>query len=264
MPGGAASAGSQDAWPRLLALLAGLRGDLKLESFLSEKHPELLELLSATGGPRPTPEDSEEVQRWFQRKLRGRGGLQERAALCEKMTRKVLHRAEGWESDVGRIEEALAQNSADEGPLVCRALAKELQGSRFEGIWISREGPGVYRLGEAQLRVAIQVLEGKLLVHGYFEGAQLHPVRVAIRPFLAEHGPAEMRSATDECDLFGGVRCPDPAPGERPRSRSPRSERKQSNELPAGWVKKESRSKPGVFYFANEAKGLTQFDMPVL
>ena len=33
--------------------------------------------------------------------------------------------------------------------------------------------------------------------------------------------------------------------------------------LPPDWVKKESRSKPGTFYYANLKTGKTQFDPPV-
>eukprot|EP00927_Polykrikos_kofoidii_P032383 TRINITY_DN27606_c0_g1_i1.p1 TRINITY_DN27606_c0_g1~~TRINITY_DN27606_c0_g1_i1.p1 ORF type:complete len:296 (-),score=55.20 TRINITY_DN27606_c0_g1_i1:81-968(-) len=294
MSGVGASSGDDDAaarqaWRLLHSNLAGLRGDAKIESFLSEKHPELLELLNVKGAPRPVSLDSDQVKRWFDRKLRGhRSGVQERALLCRKLLAKVRHRAAGWRiAEISRVEEALTQNTSDEGPLICSTLAKELVGSRFEGIWIAREGPGIYRIGEEQqLRVAVQVLDGKLLVHGYFDGEFLHPVRVAIKPFLAEHGPADMRSATDDCDLFGGgggggsgeansaggvVRAVADAAIEgrqQDRSRSPLRRRSASAEateeekLPSGWARKESRSKPGVFYYANEAKGLTQFQRP--
>ena len=33
--------------------------------------------------------------------------------------------------------------------------------------------------------------------------------------------------------------------------------------LPKDWIKKESRSKPGTFYYANLKTGKTQFDPPV-
>ena len=33
-------------------------------------------------------------------------------------------------------------------------------------------------------------------------------------------------------------------------------------EMPEGWIRKESRSEPGVFYYANEKLGKTQFHMP--
>lgn len=39
------------------------------------------------------------------------------------------------------------------------------------------------------MKVAVQVLDGKLLIHGYFEGSLVHPVRIPIVTFLAEHGP---------------------------------------------------------------------------
>merc|ERR1711879_1029090 len=124
--------------------------------------------------------------------------------LCERLTKKLKTHAEAWQGDdaLEKVEEALIQNKPEEGPLVCNMFAKELEGTRFEGIWISREAPGVYKLVDT--RAAVQVLDGKLIVHGYFEGELLHPVRVPIAAFLAEHGPASMRTATDGgLDLFG-------------------------------------------------------------
>eukprot|EP00929_Paragymnodinium_shiwhaense_P107108 TRINITY_DN73151_c0_g1_i1.p1 TRINITY_DN73151_c0_g1~~TRINITY_DN73151_c0_g1_i1.p1 ORF type:complete len:270 (-),score=62.38 TRINITY_DN73151_c0_g1_i1:290-1099(-) len=254
------------SWKRLHATLAALRGDDKTEAFLSEKHPELLSIISPKGGPRPLPVDDSAVKQWFDRKLAGhRDGPKERILLCDRVAQKVRHRAGGWKlTEPEKIAEALHQNSAEEGPMVCSALLKELDGSRFEGVWLSREGPGIYRIGdEPQTRVAVQVLDGKLLIHGYFEGENLHPVRMSVKAFLEQHGPKDMRAAADEdCDLFGGGAA---KAQERGRSRSPRQKASTAGSeppLPPGWEKKESRSKPGVFYYANEAKGLTQFDRP--
>lgn len=257
----------QRAWRRLLARIAALRGDPKLDAFLEKKHPEIAQ--ADAGGPLgETPEAQEGAQSWFRRKLRGRGGAKEKAALCERLAETLRQLAEKhwWGADVGRVEEALAQNSSEEGPLVCAFFAKELIRTRFADMWMSREGPGVYRFGENQQRVAVQVLEGALLVHGYFEGGVLHPVRMPITSFLAQYGPKELRNAADaSCDLFGngssggGASVRTSARDDNRRSRSPRP----TGELPPGWERRESRSKPGVFYYINDAEGLSQFERPV-
>jgi hypothetical protein len=248
--------GAEKAWWKLLVQMAALRGDDRAESFLSRKHEELLHVVNGEG-PLETDEAREAAERWFRRKLKDHEAA-DRSDLCERLTKKLKSHASAWQGSdaLERVEEALIQNTKEEGPLVCNMFAKELEGTRFEGVWISREKPGVYRLGDT--RAAVQVLDGKLIVHGYFEGEFLHPVRVPIQGFLAEHGPASMRSATDDgLDLFGGG-----AGGQaqvRERSRSPA---KAKAALPAGWEKRESRSRPGIFYYVNEAKGLTQFERP--
>eukprot|EP00435_Cladocopium_sp_Y103_P063425 s39_g25.t1 len=162
------------------------------------------------------------------------------AALAEVTCDKV--------SALERVNDALTQGSPEEGPLVCSLLAKELEGTRFEHCWISQDGKGQYRLGEDGMKVAVQVLDGKLIIHGYFEGSLVHPVRVPIVTFLAEHGKTSQHEAFDDCDLFGATGGAKEAP-RLSRSRSPKL---KDDGLPPGWVKKESRSKPGVFYYANE------------
>merc|ERR1719469_76876 len=242
------------AWKRTLVRLVALRGDSNFEAFIKEKHAELNGLLFGAGGPRATDLGDEAVQRWFKRKLRSRdrGGSKEQLSLCRKLGRSVDELEAPWLTfDAPRLEEALRENKPEEGPMICVAWAKELEGSRFDGIWISREKPGIYRVGDEQLRIAAQVLDGKLLVHGHFEGDLLHPARVPMKTFLQEHGPASMRAVVDQDnDLFGAA---------DDRSRSPR---KASEELPTGWTKRESRSKPGIFYYVHEGKGLSQMERP--
>jgi len=248
------------AWQELLVQLAALRGDPRAESFLTRKHAELLNVVTGEG-PEESTEVREGVERWFRRKLKGHtDGSRERQDLCERLCKKLKEQGEAWSgaNAITRVEEALIQNLPEEGPLVCNMFAKELEGSRFEGIWISKQGPGLYKVGET--RTAVQVLEGKLIVHGYFEGESLHPVREPIRTFLGEHAPAHMRSVADgDNDLFGGGTS-GATQVARKRSRSPA---KVVTPLPAGWEKRESRSRPGVFYYVNEAKGSTQFERPV-
>ncbi|CAE7191527.1 unnamed protein product, partial [Symbiodinium necroappetens] len=222
-------------------------------------------------------EDDDRAQRWFHRKLKSKDGSKIRAKLCNKLALQLQamgHDLIGRDA-IERVSEALTQGTAEEGPLVCSMLAKELEGTRFDHHWVSQDGKGRYRLGEDGMKVAVQVLDGKLLIHGYFEGSLVHPVRIPILAFLTEHGKTSEKQPEDDCDLFGQAA---PATGEkeggqirlRSRSRSPRPSKVQEPSapqsgplpLPLGWVKKESRSKPGVFYYANEAKGLTQFERP--
>ncbi|CAJ1417957.1 unnamed protein product [Effrenium voratum] len=219
-------------------------------------------------------EDDERAERWFHRKLKTKDRGKIRAKLCNKLTEQL--RDMGYEiigSDraaaIERVSEALTQGTAEEGPLVCSILAKELEGTRFDHLWVSQDGKGTYRLGEDGMKVAVQVLDGKLLIHGYFEGSLIHPVRVPVVTFLAEFGRSSQQEANDDCDLFGSTGPPKATPeAEKDRSRSPKHKvahhEHAANEhtLPPGWVKKESRSKPGVYYYANEAKGLTQFERP--
>mmetsp|Transcript_91024 Transcript_91024/g.217159 ORF Transcript_91024/g.217159 Transcript_91024/m.217159 type:complete len:294 (+) Transcript_91024:40-921(+) len=274
----------REAWRRLLARVAQMRGNPKVRTLLEEKHAELLDFFNDGDGDVRPPnlplEDDERAERWFHRKLKTKDRGKIRAKLCNKLTEQL--RDMGYEiigSDraaaIERVSEALTQGTAEEGPLVCSMLAKELEGTRFDHHWVSQDGKGRYRLGEDGMKVAVQVLDGKLLIHGYFEGSLVHPVRIPILAFLTEHGKTSEKQPEDDCDLFGQAA---PATGEkeggqirlRSRSRSPRPSKVQEPSapqsgplpLPLGWVKKESRSKPGVFYYANEAKGLTQFERP--
>jgi len=270
----------REAWRRLLARVAQLRGYPKALALLQEKHAELLDFFHDSDGDIHPPqlpfEDDDRAQRWFHRKLKSKDGSKIRAKLCNKLAQQLQgmgHELIGRDA-IERVSEALTQGTAEEGPLVCSMLAKELEGTRFDHHWVSQDGKGRYRLGEDGMKVAVQVLDGKLLIHGYFEGSLVHPVRIPILAFLTEHGKTSEKQPEDDCDLFGQAA---PATGEkeggqirlRSRSRSPRPSKVQETPaqngplpLPPGWVKKESRSKPGVFYYANEAKGLTQFERP--
>lgn len=144
------------AWQRLQVQMAALRGDPKAEALIATKHKDLVKVFSGEGA-----EDAA-VEHWFKRKLKGHtDSSRERQDLCERLAKKLRTYTEVWQSPdaIQRVEEALIQNTPEEGPLVCNMFAKELEGSRFEGIWISREGPGVYKLGD--VRAAVQVLDGK-------------------------------------------------------------------------------------------------------
>eukprot|EP00931_Biecheleriopsis_adriatica_P108328 TRINITY_DN82638_c0_g1_i1.p1 TRINITY_DN82638_c0_g1~~TRINITY_DN82638_c0_g1_i1.p1 ORF type:complete len:289 (+),score=60.46 TRINITY_DN82638_c0_g1_i1:61-867(+) len=259
----------RQAWKSLLVRLAQLRGHPKATALLEEKHFELLDIVAE--GPAELPdEDDERSKKWFHRKLKTKDGGKIRKKLCDKLAATLQELGEeligkDMPAAIERVNEALTQGTTEEGPLVCCLLAKELEGSRFEGHWISQDGKGRYRLGEDGMKVAVQVLDGKLLIHGYFEGTFLHPVRLPVLRFLQEYGKKAQQGASDECDLFGSTGGAAAPVARAERSRSPPAAKVSpggSGGLPPGWVKKESRSKPGVFYYANEAKGLTQFDKP--
>ncbi|CAE7347613.1 unnamed protein product [Symbiodinium pilosum] len=155
-------------------------------------------------------EDDERAQRWFHRKLKSKDGSKIRAKLCNKLALQLQdmgHELIGTDhaAAIERVSEALTQGTDEEGPLVCSMLAKELEGTRFDHQWISQDGKGRYRLGEDGMKVAVQVLDGKLLIHGYFEGSLVHPVRIPILTFLTEHGRTSEKQPSDDCDLFGST-----------------------------------------------------------
>merc|ERR1712226_1052845 len=91
----------------------------------------------------------------------------------------------------------------EEGPLMCSLLSREVEGSRFEGIWISRENRGIYRIGDdhegsnlpstdeegAKIyrpRVVLKVAKGQILIDGFFHEGEsvLNPAKVPIGVFL--------------------------------------------------------------------------------
>mmetsp|Transcript_81372 Transcript_81372/g.242536 ORF Transcript_81372/g.242536 Transcript_81372/m.242536 type:complete len:272 (+) Transcript_81372:109-924(+) len=256
------------AWEQLMVKLVALRGDPELEAFLVEKHQDLTKcavpLDLATGKPAASSDGTtaaEAQQNWFNRKLKGQSSnAREKRQLCKMLMKALRKFAEKYDTAGGGSVsacEALKDGGAQEGPVICAGLAAGLAGTRFEGLRIARERPGVYQLGEKPLRVAVQAdLEGgALLVHGYFDGDVLHPVRAPVRAFLEEHGAAP---PLDQCDMFGsGGAAPvheDVGDGQY--------RGKRVRELPPGWTKRESRSKPGVFYYVNEARGLSQLERP--
>eukprot|EP00928_Gymnodinium_smaydae_P079401 TRINITY_DN6333_c0_g1_i1.p1 TRINITY_DN6333_c0_g1~~TRINITY_DN6333_c0_g1_i1.p1 ORF type:complete len:233 (-),score=31.34 TRINITY_DN6333_c0_g1_i1:379-1014(-) len=155
----------------------------------------------------------------------------------------------------GTVQEALEKGTKEERVLVPRALLAELRGSRFKNVKVEYIKAGVYRLDGHQ--VAVQWASGQVLVHGSFdEHGLLHPTRCAVKAFLEDHCGSQV-AADAECDLFGSL-AGNKDQG-RARSRSPRHSGNVS--LPAGWTHRESRSKPGVFYYAHES-GKTQFERP--
>eukprot|EP00440_Ansanella_granifera_P057489 gb/GFBE01062318.1/.p1 GENE.gb/GFBE01062318.1/~~gb/GFBE01062318.1/.p1 ORF type:complete len:215 (+),score=32.32 gb/GFBE01062318.1/:1-645(+) len=152
----------------------------------------------------------------------------------------------------GSVREALERGTKEEAPLVIHRLQQELTGTRFASFGVSFVRAGVYKVGGHT--VAMQWQNG-LCIHGYFdERNALHPAKQQPLAFLEDHAPRA--AAADEADLFAAL-SEDPSTRDkgapRERSRSPR--------LPSGWRRMESRSKPGVYYFAHQ-DGRTQFERP--
>mmetsp|Transcript_75417 Transcript_75417/g.170734 ORF Transcript_75417/g.170734 Transcript_75417/m.170734 type:complete len:282 (-) Transcript_75417:125-970(-) len=267
------------SWGQLMVKLVALRGDPDVEAFLVDKHKELqtcaVPLDVATGKSADASDGttaSEAQHSWFLRKLKGQAGSQrERRQLCKMLLKSLRRYAAKYETpSEGSVSacDALKDGGAQEGPIICAGLAAGLAGTRFEGMRIARERPGIYQLGDKPIRVAVQAdLEGgALLVHGYFDGDVLHPVRAPVRAFLEEHGAAP---PSDQCDMFGGSGGGGSAPKAAAAPAAANSDQaddqaraKRARELPPGWVKRESRSKPGLFYYVNEAKGLSQMERP--
>lgn len=276
------------AWERLMVKLVSLRGDPEVESLVEEKHKDLAVCavpLDMDTGTIPTAADGttdeEAREAWYRRKLRSQSGDgRERRKLCKMLLKALRKFSEKYENGPNATTacDALKEGGVLEGPLICHRLAAGLAGTRFEGLRIAKERPGVYQLG-SKLLVAVQAdLEGgELLVHGYFDDSNvLHPVRSPVRAFLEEHGA---KPPSDQCDMFGGGQVGgggaekkkseqrsssnrSAAAATAPAAASEESSTKRARELPPGWAKRESRSQRGVFYYVHEAKGLSQFERP--
>jgi len=262
------------AWEKLMDKAVSLRGDPEVEALLESKHKELLycavPLDSKTGQVPSAPDGTTEAEAreaWYRRKLRSLSGdRRERRKLCKALVKSLKKLGEKYADAKGPFAETtscdvLKDGGPQEGPLIIARLAVGLAGTRFEGLRIAKERPGVYQLG-AKLLVAVQAdLEGgELLVHGYFDDNNvLHPVRSPVLAFLEEHGakPAE----DVDCDLFGGSAGAKQV-DKQPAAATEESASKRARELPPGWAKRESRSQPGKFYYVHEAKGLSQFERP--
>lgn len=288
-----------------------LRGDPKVEALLVERHPELVfvaESCGAGGKPSTTLEKAREAARgWFERGLKGsnkHGGAQ-RTVLCNQLL-KTLKAHSAWlvavegATEPVRLERLLERGPAqEEGPLICSLLSQELEGSRYEGLWISRQGPGQYFLGDdhegsglprvdqdgariyPRVRVMVKVNNSRLEIDGFFhEGdeKQLNPARVPIGPFLTVYfegvslkeallrwkgGPprnggsqAAAGSRVVAAPVGGSAAGGSAAGGNSSNLRALESK------LPPGWELRESRSKKGVYYYANPSKGLSQMVRP--
>lgn len=303
----------REAWRTLVMRLGALRGDPQIEQLLAEKNPELsrvAEDVGATGSAvRSIEQQREATKGWFERGLRGsnRHGPAQRADLCIRLADILKARAAAILSElpagtaIDAATRALRRGKADEeGPLLCAIMAKELEGSRYEGIWISREGPGRYILGDEDpvsglpdkdsdganidrvIRVAVRAAEGKLIIDGFFHKGEedMNPVKCQVGPFLTVY--FESLSLKEACSKWNDflerrAKVLRAGQGWQPSIRvaaattsaalSNQDQQKESLKalaasLPPGWELRESRSKKGQYYYANPAKGLSQHERP--
>jgi len=242
--------------------LAALKGDPQTEALLSEKHPELRQIAdicrsSLEGGSLTLADARGAAGKWFERSLRGSNshGPSVRAGLCDRLRERLRERA------------AVLRCGVD-----ASKLQAELEGSRFEGLWIAREGRGVYSLGDAHegsglpkvdsigatispcVRVIVKAAGNGLLIDSFFHADEREPVpaRVPIGPFLSVYYEGvPLRDAMTKWK------------SSRKGADSADSVAALIKGLPPGWELRESRSKRGVYYYANPAKGLSQLERPV-
>jgi len=202
------------AWRTLVVKLAALRGDPKVEELLKEKHPELLgvpEKFGALGKKQFTLTEAKDAAKaWFARGLKGssRHGPMEKANLCQRLTDSLKEHSAFLLRGTGPalLAQVLKEGRLEsEGPLVATAFTKELEGSRYEGLWISRDGKGSFILGDDQegsglpacddigatiaprIRVLPQIVNDQLVVDKFFQDGEdvAVPARVAVGPFLS-------------------------------------------------------------------------------
>eukprot|EP00928_Gymnodinium_smaydae_P081148 TRINITY_DN64719_c0_g1_i1.p1 TRINITY_DN64719_c0_g1~~TRINITY_DN64719_c0_g1_i1.p1 ORF type:complete len:367 (-),score=82.60 TRINITY_DN64719_c0_g1_i1:109-1209(-) len=284
----------RQAWRNLVIHLAMLRGHPEVEKLLAASHTELqrtAEACGATGQKTASLDQAKDAAKaWFARGLKGsnRHGPAERAALCRKLTEGLQrHVAALQRSPLDQVAGALERKASEEGPLVCCALAAELRGSRYEGLWISQAEPGIYFLGDSSaegsglpssdadgatiyspVRVIVKIRKDRLVIDAFYnqgDQGEMNQAGVPIGPFLSVYyegmglrdALAQWRPAAD---ANGGE--------QRPRAAANGASSAASSiaainaTLPPGWELRESRSKKGVFYYANQAKGLSQMERP--
>lgn len=298
----AAGALEREAWQRLVVRLAALRGDREVEAFLAQQHPELQRIAERCGAGRTAvvslARARDESRSWFERGLKGsnRHGPAARAALAESALRRLKERAEAIlakciDEPQYPAEALEAGRSEEEGPLICSLLSKELDGSSYEGLWISHDAPGVYLLhsledGEDKMllggiRVQMKVVDGKLQVDGYFDddnGGVLRKAKAPLGVFLTVYfeggtlreatvvwearAESSARRAQESSSAVGSGRRGAADEKEAEKRRRMLKMQEGLPPLPPGWEIRESRSKKGVYYYANEAKGLSQLERP--
>jgi hypothetical protein len=310
----------KEAWRILVVHLAAMHGDPEIEKLLAEKHPELRRIAEdcgATGKAVRTIEQARDYAKpWFERSLKGRNrhGPNERAKLCTSLCDSLKARASGLLEQGGaapsKLKEVLDRaRAAEEGPLICSLMIRELEGSRYDGIWVSRAGPALYVIGDENegsglpekdpdganidrvIRVAVQVSDGRLIIDGFYHKGEsdLNPVRCQIGPFLtvyfeglslkealaqwkggarAKAGPRGIPITAAPSGIpITAAAAPgisiSAAPGIGDiRQRQDDSLKALVASLPPGWELRESRSKKGVYFYANPAKGLSQMERP--
>lgn len=303
----------RDTWRNLVGKLGALKDDLQIQALLKERHPELMHVAEACGAGSKKPSSSGmsafdkakeaareslsldkakvSAQEWFARRLRGsnRQGPAERTKLLQELLTTLKAHSTALLSLAGtpeqsRLEQLLAAGPAhEEGPLICTLLAQDLQGSRYENLWISRQAAGLYILGDGhdgsnlpqtdldgarihpRVCVVVKAKAGKLMIDGFYhEGEEdfLNPARVPVGPFLTVYYEGMPLK-----EALGHWKNGPPTQGKGSIASGQAAQAAamgggQEPALPPGWEKRESRSKKGVYYYANPSKGLSTMERP--
>jgi len=220
-------------------------------------------------------------------------GPQARTKLLKQLAAALQERAAAVIDGVTpvRMAHVLERGRADdEGPLICSLMARDLRGSRYEGLWISRKGPaGHYYLGDEhegadlpdtdkdgdpihpRVHAVVKVINDQLVISGFFldpEDDTMSPAKVPIGPFLSvyfegmtvreasnawKNGPP-MRPVRSQAKPVARVSAA--------AANADASLRALQAGLPPGWEVRESRSKKGVYFFAHPATGRSQMERP--
>lgn len=298
-----------DSWRQLVGMLCALRGDPDVEKLLAERHPELRKTAELSGaGSKQAPlsldKAREAARDWFARGLRGsnRHGPAERTKLCTELLKSLKARVSELldapdATEERRLQKLLSDGPAsEEGPLVCSRLRRDLEGSRYENLFISRQGPGLYILGDehegsglpavdqdgarihSRVRVVVRVRDKRLVIEGFYHEGEddfLNPARVPIGPFLTvyfegvplkealakwKNGPPPPPNAAKPVPPV--VTSLPPVPAALSAWPEIKVSVPKEPPLPPGWEMRESRSKKGVYYYANPSKGLSQMERP--
>ncbi|CAE7224644.1 unnamed protein product [Symbiodinium sp. CCMP2592] len=285
----AAANEERDAWRRLVIVLAQSRGDRKVEALLKERHPELLQVAEkcgASGKATMTLQAAKDSAReWFARGLRGgnQHGPAARAKLCKQLAGQLQEHAASVCSSAtaAHIASVLERGRPEEeGPLICATMARELRGSRYEGLWISRKGPaGHYYLGDEheganlpstdkdgdpihpRVHAVVKVVNEQLVISGFFldpEDDTMSPAKVPIGPFLSVYFEGMSVREASAAWKGGPPARPRPAPKVKQGPITDPKLKELQAGLPPGWEVRESRSKKGIYFFAHPSSGRSQ------
>eukprot|EP00439_Symbiodinium_sp_Y106_P014294 s3564_g2.t1 len=229
------------------------------------------------------------AREWFARGLRGgnQHGPAARAKLCKQLAGQLQEHAASVCSSAtaAHIASVLERGRPEEeGPLICATMARELRGSRYEGLWISRKGPaGHYYLGDEheganlpstdkdgdpihpRVHAVVKVVNEQLVISGFFldpEDDTMSPAKVPIGPFLSVYFEGMSVREASAAWKGGPPARPRPAPKVKQGSITDPKLKELQAGLPPGWEVRESRSKKGIYFFAHPSSGRSQMERP--